>query len=131
MLSQIDLLKKEIPRLTALAKDGADNPFVKGLTQQLAGLESQQARRDERQERIERYLLGGGEILHQGAAAENTGERTGLPLNPAAGRGAGQVVALPLVRPPSTKSRVSMFVMTRRRFRRNEPTKRLLKRSSC
>ena len=60
MLSEIDLLKKEIPRLTALAKDGADNPFVKGLTQQLAGLESQQARRDERQERIERYLLGGG-----------------------------------------------------------------------
>ena len=59
MLSEIDLLKKEIPRLTALAKDGADNPFVKGLTQQLAGLESQQARREERQERIERYLLGG------------------------------------------------------------------------
>ena len=99
MLSEIDLLKKEIPRLTALAKDGADNPFVKGLTQQLAGLESQQARREERQERIERYLLG-GEILRQGAAAENTGERTGLPLNPAAGRGAGQVAALPLVRPP-------------------------------
>ena len=59
MFSQIDFLKKEIPRLTALLKSGADNPFVKGLTQQLAGLESQLARQDERQERIERYLLGG------------------------------------------------------------------------
>ena len=40
MFSQIDLLKEEIPRLTALLKSGADHPFVKGLTQQLAGLES-------------------------------------------------------------------------------------------
>ena len=59
MFSEIDFLKKEIPRLTALAKDGADNPFVKGLTQQLAGLESQEARRNERKEQSERYFLGG------------------------------------------------------------------------
>ena len=74
MFSQIDFLKEEIPRLTALLKSGADNPFVKGLTQQLAGLESQLARQDERQERIERYLLG-GKILRQGSA-ETTDERT-------------------------------------------------------
>ncbi len=54
-----------MPRLTALEEDGADHPFVKGLTQQPAGLESQEARRNERKEQSERYLLGGGSFAKE------------------------------------------------------------------
>ena len=85
MLSEIDLLKKEIPRLTALAKDGADNPFVKGLTQQLAGLESQKARREERQERIERYLLGGKSFVKEQQPKTPASEPVSLSTQPQEG----------------------------------------------
>ena len=86
MFSQIDFLKEEIPRLTALLKSGADNPFVKGLTQQLAGLESQLARQDERQERIERYLLGGGKSFVKDQPKPPTSEPVSKPaVDPSAG----------------------------------------------
>ena len=86
MFSQIDFLKEEIPRLTALAKDGADNPFVKGLTQQLAGLESQENRRNERKEQSERYFLGGGESFVKDQPKPPTSEPASKPaVDPSAG----------------------------------------------
>ena len=60
--------------------------------------------------------------LLRAAIEQPTGRAAALQR--AAGRATGQVAARPLVRPQRTKSRVSMFVMTRRRFRRPEPTKR-------
>ena len=47
MPSQIEMLKEKIPRLEA--KHGPDNPYVKGLKQQLVGLERQADRQAERE----------------------------------------------------------------------------------
>ena len=48
MTSQVELLKESVARLEPV--HGPDNPFVKGLKQQIAGLESQSARAQEREQ---------------------------------------------------------------------------------
>ena len=48
MASQIELLKESVARLEPV--HGPDNPFVKGLKQQIAGLESQSARAQDREQ---------------------------------------------------------------------------------
>lgn len=48
MPSQIELLKENLERLEP--EHGPDNPFVKGLKQQIAGLENQQSRAQDREQ---------------------------------------------------------------------------------
>ncbi len=58
MKSQLELLKEDLPRMEA--KYGPDNPFVKGLKEQIIGLENQQFRANER----ERFSLSVGSSLN-------------------------------------------------------------------
>lgn len=48
MPSQLELLKEAVARLDP--QGGSDNPFVKGLRTQIAGLENQQYRAQEREQ---------------------------------------------------------------------------------
>jgi len=54
MVSEIDLLRKDIPRLEK--KFGVDNPFVEVLKAQLASLQNQTGQQSQRERRHLRFV---------------------------------------------------------------------------